>query len=273
MRQLYTAFKPSSRAQLNIAVRSLERDDPASGCTARDVKKAVNTFSAALKRRWHPLIAPPHELRLDITLTTGQCFGWKRYNPLTVKVKQETKDYFAKSRNVPHVVATNDEQYFYGVIGSYVFLLKQTPLDTHYQVLNDCNSNSATEIQRTTSILRDYFQLETNLEDLYLTWKSKSNQRFASIFLALPGLRVLRQDPVECLFSFICSSNNNISRIILMLDRLRERYGEKLWDDNELGIKCYSFPSIARLAEATEDELRALGFGYRAPWIRGPRSR
>ena len=31
----------------------------------------------------------------------------------------------------------------------------------------------------------------------------------------------------------------------------------------------YSFPSIARLAEASEEELRALGLGYRAPWIRG----
>jgi 3-methyladenine DNA glycosylase/8-oxoguanine DNA glycosylase len=30
---------------------------------------------------------------------------------------------------------------------------------------------------------------------------------------------------VECLFSFICSSNNNIPRITLMLARLRARYG------------------------------------------------
>lgn len=37
-----------------------------------------------------------------------------------------------------------------------------------------------------------------------------------------------RQDPTECLFSFICSSNNNIPRITLMLDRLRATYGEPL---------------------------------------------
>lgn len=37
-----------------------------------------------------------------------------------------------------------------------------------------------------------------------------------------------RQDPTECLFSFICSSNNNIPRITLMLDRLRAAYGEPL---------------------------------------------
>lgn len=37
-----------------------------------------------------------------------------------------------------------------------------------------------------------------------------------------------RQDPVECIFSFICSSNNNISRITLMLEKLRHAYGELL---------------------------------------------
>ena len=41
----------------------------------------------------------------------------------------------------------------------------------------------------------------------------------------VPGLRVVRQTPFECLISFICSSNNNIARIVLMLDRLRFHYG------------------------------------------------
>jgi len=39
---------------------------------------------------------------------------------------------------------------------------------------------------------------------------------------------VLRQDPVECLFSFICSSNNHISRIAGMVERLCSAYGTPL---------------------------------------------
>lgn len=39
---------------------------------------------------------------------------------------------------------------------------------------------------------------------------------------------MLRQDPVDCLFSFICSSNNHISRIHGMVERLAAAYGTPL---------------------------------------------
>ena len=245
-------FKPLSGLHLKTAVHSFLQNFPTGFCPKRHVTNTASSISisSALERKWHALSVPPHELRLDITLTNGQSFGWKRYDPLAGKSKQVPQDKVAG--NVSAAFPLGDEDYFYGVIGSDVFLLKQTPFDTHYQVLNDFDRQSPEESQRTTLILRDYFQLKTNLTGLYSTWEATGNKRFASILLALPGMRILRQDPAECLFSFICSSNNNIRRITLMLDRLRERYGQKLWVDNELGIKCYSFPSIARLAEATE---------------------
>ena len=42
------------------------------------------------------------------------------------------------------------------------------------------------------------------------------------------GARVLRQDPVECVFEFICSSNNHISRIHGMVERLCRDFGSPL---------------------------------------------
>ena len=39
---------------------------------------------------------------------------------------------------------------------------------------------------------------------------------------------MLRQDPTECLFQFICSSNNHISRIHGMVARICAAYGTPL---------------------------------------------
>ena len=41
----------------------------------------------------------------------------------------------------------------------------------------------------------------------------------------LPGIRLINQDPWECLISFIFSSNNNIKRITKGLDLLRSQHG------------------------------------------------
>lgn len=70
--------------------------------------------------------------------------------------------------------------------------------------------------------LADYFQLATPLEPLLKQWTA-ADTRAAAIIGCMPGLRVLRQDPFECLISFICSSNNNISRISQNLFSLREK--------------------------------------------------
>ena len=131
--------------------------------------------------------------------------------------------------------------------------------------------------------LRDYFQLDTPLEPLYERW-SAADSRMARVATALPGMRVLRQDPVECLFSFICSSNNNIGRIGGMLQALRRQFGEPLPPPTHplsaSDVSCesgpaavepgryFTFPTSASLAAASEEELRALGIGYRAGFIR-----
>ena len=77
---------------------------------------------------------------------------------------------------------------------------------------------------------------------------------------------MLRQDPLETLFSFICSSNNNIERISGMVEKLCVKYGDFILEFE--GTKYYTFPSPTVLArERVESDLRTLGFGYRAKYI------
>ena len=79
------------------------------------------------------------------------------------------------------------------------------------------------------------------------------------------GLRVLRQDPWECLASFICSSYNNIARIQGMIERLAQAYGVSVGFN---GYQGYTFPMPETIASASERELRALGLGFRAGYLR-----
>jgi N-glycosylase/DNA lyase len=72
-----------------------------------------------------------------------------------------------------------------------------------------------------TKKLVDYLRLDTPLESLYKQW-AKSDKHFQKTvgndkFL---GVRMLNQRPRENLFSFICSSNNNISRLQLKRSKI-----------------------------------------------------
>jgi N-glycosylase/DNA lyase len=81
---------------------------------------------------------------------------------------------------------------------------------------------------------------------------------------AYPGMRIVRDPPFGCLVSFICSAQMRVSRIFDMQERLREAYGEAVEFD---GNTYRAYPTPERLADATEDDLRDLRLGYRAPYV------
>ena len=96
-----------------------------------------------------------------------------------------------------------------GPLGRYLWILRQDETGVDFRVLS---ADGATPDQeKAQALIEDYFQLSVSLPDLYRTW-SETDEAFRSIGTNLPGVRMLRQDPVENLFCFICSSNNNIQR-------------------------------------------------------------
>ena len=110
--------------------------------------------------------------------------------------------------------------------------------------------------------LADYFRLEDDLPGI-----RRAVDVDACIRAALdryPGLRLLRQDPWECLVAFICSATSNILRISAMVEGMAQAYGESV----SLGaVTRHTFPGPERLAEAGEERLRALGLGFRARYV------
>lgn len=112
------------------------------------------------------------------------------------------------------------------------------------------------------SLFSHLFRLEVDLKQIQMRLV-RLHPRWAEWIAMLPGLRLMRWlDAEECLFSFLCTPANNIPRITGMIERLCERYGEPIaeWDSR----RWRAFPKARTLANASEAELRALGFGYRA---------
>ena len=90
------------------------------------------------------------------------------------------------------------------------------------------------------------------------------------------GVRLIRQDPWECLAGFILSSFNNIVRLTGMLNGLAERFGEPAAlplgsgdSQTHSPILRYRFPRARRLARVSERALRNCGLGFRAPYLKG----
>ena len=129
--------------------------------------------------------------------------------------------------------------------------------------------------------LRDYLQTGVNLNAVLKTFPDDAPMQRA--VTACRGLRVLRQDPWECLASFILSSTKQIIQIRQVVALLCERFGEPthncsgglrpshLLANNETPAvtdrRYNSFPTPQRLAAATESELRACKMGFRAPHL------
>lgn len=74
------------------------------------------------------------------------------------------------------------------------------------------------------------------------------------------GIHILRQDPVETLFSFIISQNNHIPRIKGIIERICEALGEDMGG-------YHAFPTIEALASAGEDFYKSIGAGYRSTYL------
>ena len=74
------------------------------------------------------------------------------------------------------------------------------------------------------------------------------------------GIHILRQDPIEAIFSFIISQNNHIPRIKGIIERLSKTYGKEIeWN----GEKYYTFPTVEELKDVTVEDYRKLGTGFR----------
>jgi N-glycosylase/DNA lyase len=132
------------------------------------------------------------------------------------------------------------------VLGNHLITLKQTDSDIHFKYYRPAvdppgeptsadKHEKDPQTEKVRNFLKDYFQLDISLRDLYEKWSAADPNFKTKAGFGFHGIRVMRQDPVENLVTFICTSNNNIARITMMVSRRRRRCCR-------LGLTCPVLP-------------------------------
>lgn len=165
-------------------------------------------------------------LNLPDTLECGQAFRWQRRS-----------------------------EWYFGVVYNNLVKLRQTPGGIEFSCAPDSEATLGPR-------LRDYLRLDDDLEAIYRA--ICVDERVRDAVALYRGMRLLRQDPWECLISFICSANSNVRRISTNVEAMSTAFGQPVTLDGETRS---TFPTPEALADAGEMKLRALGLGFRAKYV------
>ncbi len=171
----------------------------------------------------------PGPLDLGATLESGQAFRWSR---------QE-----------------GDDGWFRGIVFGNEVRLRQAPAGVEF-------TSTPGPDERVAPLIRDYLRVDDDLPVIY-SLLEKDDQVKGGIE-RYRGMRVLRQEPWECLVSFICSANNNIPRITRNVEDMASAFGSPILEGTS---DSNAFPTTEQLADAGESALRELGLGFRAKYV------
>jgi N-glycosylase/DNA lyase len=162
---------------------------------------------------------------LNYTLTCGQTFRWEKHDDWWHGVARET---LVKIRQIGGVLQ----------------------FQTFPKNVDD-------------TFIRSYFRLDDDLPHIYS--RIEKDRHIRKAVKKFRGLRLIRQDPWECLISYICATNKNIPAIKEMINNMCTRFGKRITvEDTEV----YTFPKPHDLAEASLKELRLCKLGFRAERVK-----
>lgn len=160
---------------------------------------------------WNKINCCQRELQLLGTLNGGQSFRYCMFKVTLVPIWHVsfTFNNFRWNYN-------KDTNEWKGVFSRTLWKLRQQDDFLEYQVLGSLliksKENNSVKVDF-ADMLTKYFRLDFNLKDHYKVWSDK-DELFKSACTKFYGIRMLNQEPVENLFSFICSQNNHISRYL-----------------------------------------------------------
>ena len=158
---------------------------------------------------------------LEHTLNCGQLFRWKKL-----------------------------DDWWYGTVADRVIKIKQCNERLIFQVFPETKKHG---------FIENYLRLDDDLASILSEINKDENIREAIRLFC--GLRLCRQEPWECLISYICATYKSIPAIKRMINSICIQFGKKLAFDL---YTFYTFPKPEDLAQVSIEELRSCGVGFRA---------
>ena len=140
--------------------------------------------------------------------------------------------------------------WLYGIVGGALIRVRNA----------DSGDGIKFEVDAPEEAVRSYFRLDEDIDAVHGALREADPTHMPGLIEKYGHIRVLRQDPWECLVAYICSPLANIERIGSMVEALEDKYGERLSLEGE---QRKSFPSAQRLAKVGKVELNGLRFGLR----------
>jgi N-glycosylase/DNA lyase len=183
-----------------------------------------------------PIDTLPGGFDLQATVESGQSYCWTRADGRTYETER----------------ARGGSAWYWTTLDGAVIRARQADGTLEWEGTTDAESD-----------LRDLLGLDDDLAAI--RDGSPEDDLIDAAYDAYRGLRIVRDPFFPCLVSFICSAQMRVARIFEMQAALREAYGAELRVDGET---YRAFPTPERLAGTTESDLRDLGLGYRAPYVR-----
>ncbi len=158
---------------------------------------------------------------LDHTLKCGQSFRWEKLSG-----------------------------WWYGVVEGKVVKVRQVGDKLLFQTFPETTE---------ANFVEDYFRLDDNLS--HILSKINRDEHIGRAIQRFRGLRITRQEPWECLISYICATNKNIPAIKNMVLNLSKQFGRKKMFE---GRDFYAFPKPSDLADADLKHVKVCKLGFRA---------
>jgi N-glycosylase/DNA lyase len=170
---------------------------------------------------------PVRAYDLDATLSSGQVFNWHQHGST-----------------------------WQGVVAGRWVELQQPPTGIQAR---------CTLPQTSWNWLADYLQIHLDLDPVLPTFPSEPPLQ--SAVRQCYGLRLLRQDPWECLANFLLSATKQITQIRRISLELARLFGCPV--PVPAGHpQAFAFPTATQIANTTEADLRQCAMGFRAPHLK-----